>query len=97
MKIRILDRAERDLEDGVRFYERQGAGLGRYFFQSVAEDIGSLARLGGIHRRVFGHHQLLCRRFPYAVYHEIEGDIVSVNAVVDCRRNPVWVRRRLAH
>ena len=97
MKIRILDRAERDLEDGVRFYEQQSAGLGGYFFQSVADDIGSLTRLGGIHRRVHGHHQLLCRTFPYAVYYEVDGDVVSVNAVVDCRRNPGWIRRHLAH
>ena len=97
MKIRILDRAERDLEDGVRFYDQQSAGLGGYFFQSVADDIGSLARLGGIHRRVHGHHQLLCRTFPYALYYEVVGDVVFVNFVLDCWCYLCWFGRHLAH
>jgi len=30
MRVRILDPAERDLENGYRFYERQSSGLGFY-------------------------------------------------------------------
>lgn len=69
---------------------------GGYFLDALDAEISSLSRLGGIHRKVHGHHQLLTRKFPYAVYYEIDGGIVLVNAVVDCRRNPEWIKRRLA-
>lgn len=95
MKVTILDAAERDIEEGYRFYERQSRGLGVYFLDSVCSDIDSLAYYGGIHAVVFGHHRLLCRRFPFAVYYRmLEGSVV-VMAVLDCRRRPSWIRNRL--
>jgi hypothetical protein len=42
VRVRILDAAERDLEEGYRFYERQSAGLGSYFLDSLFSDIDSL-------------------------------------------------------
>ena len=95
MKVTILDAAERDIEEGYRFYERQLRGLGVYFLDSVCADIDSLAYFGGIHRVVFGHHRLLCRRFPFAVYYRVLEGHVLVVAVLDCRRNPSWIRGRL--
>jgi plasmid stabilization system protein ParE len=95
VKVRVLDRAERDLEDAAAFYERQGAGLGGYFFESLDADIASLAYSGGVHRKVHGQHQLLAKKFPYAVYYETDGDTVLVNAVIDCRRAPAWIRDRV--
>jgi hypothetical protein len=49
MRIRILNAAEEDLEEGYRFYELQSPGLGSYFLDSLYSDIDSLAYFGGIH------------------------------------------------
>ncbi len=95
MRVKILDTAERDLEDGFRFYERQSHELGYYFLDSLYSDIDSLSELGGIHRVVFGYHRLLAKRFPFAVYYRISKDEVLITAVLDCRRNPSWIRERL--
>lgn len=48
VRVKILDAAERDLEEGYRFYERQSSGLGSYFLDSLYSDIDSLAYFGGI-------------------------------------------------
>ena len=95
MQVSILDAAEWDLEDGYRFYERQSPGLGSYFLDSLYSDIDSLSYFGGIHRLVFGHHRLLSKRFPFAVYYQTVEDVVIVKAVLDCRRSPSWIRERL--
>lgn len=95
MKVKILDAAERDLEDGYRFYERQSPGLGPYFLDSLYSDIDSLSYFGGIHRTVLGYHRLLSKRFPFAVYYKLMHDEVLVTAVLDCRRNPSWIRKKL--
>jgi hypothetical protein len=68
VKLRILSLAENDLLDGFRFYERQSAGVGSYFLETLLADIESLRLHAGVHRRVFGYHRLLSRRFPYAAY-----------------------------
>jgi plasmid stabilization system protein ParE len=96
VKIRILDAAAQDLIDGFRFYEIQEVGLGQYFLDSLFADIDSLLLNAGIHPLCFGtYHRLLAKRFPFAIYYKVEGEQVSVYAILDCRRNPAWNRKRL--
>jgi len=95
MKIRILSPAEKDIEEGYRFYESQAPGLGAYFLDSIYSDIDSLAYFGGIHQLVFGYHRQLSKRFPFAIYYRIIDNEILVFAALDCRRNPTWIRKRL--
>ena len=46
MRIRIVESARRDLEEGYAFYESQENGLGDYFLSSVRADIEGL-RISG--------------------------------------------------
>ena len=89
MKIRILSSAFNDLTCGRDFYEQQGEGLGSYFLNSLFSDIDSLVLYAGIHRKFFGFHRLLSKRFPYAIYYRMETENeVLVYRVLDCRQNP---------
>ena len=85
-----------DLLDGYRFYEKQAEGVGTYFLDTLFSEIGSLIVNAGIHPIHFGkHHRLLSRHFPFAVYYRVEGQTTLVHAVLDCRRNPAWTRKKL--
>jgi len=95
VKIEILDEAQEDLIQGSWFYETVNAGLGSYFLDCLFSDIDSLLQFSGIHPIVFGYHRSLSRRFPFAIYYDVEGDVIRVHAVLDCRRNPSWIRERL--
>jgi len=95
MKIDVLDEAEKDLVEGFEFYERQLDGLGHYFVDSIFADIESLKLYAGIHTIHFGYHRLLAKRFPFAIYYRICNSAVRVYAILDCRRNPAWIRSRL--
>jgi hypothetical protein len=95
MKIVILPSARDDLADGFHFYEKQDAGLGSYFLESLFSDVDSLRLYAGIHLRVFNHHRLLSKRFPYAVYYTKELETIFIKAVLDCRRDPKLHRQRL--
>lgn len=95
MKIKISDSAYRDLESGQFFYERQEEGLGIYFQDSLFSDIDSLRFYAGIHPIQYGKHRLLSKKFPYAIYYQIENDLIVVSAVLDCRRNPKWIKNKL--
>ena len=95
MRLRILESAKEDLIDGYHFYEEQSPGLGTYFLDSLFSDIDSLVLYGGIHRKVFGSHRALCKRFPFAIYYDLVPNEIQVHAVLDCRRRPSWIRRKL--
>ena len=95
MRIEILDRAEADLVEGFCFYESQQTGLGTYFRASLYSDIESLRLFAGIHRKVYSrYHRLLSRRFPFAIYYTVSENNVYIHAVLDCRRDPAWIRNR---
>lgn len=95
MKIKILSSAIEDLHAGRLFYEFQSEGVGDYFFDSLFSDIDSLVLYSGVHPQVYGFYRLLSKRFPYAVYYKIEGDVVRVFRVLDLRRNPERIRQSL--
>jgi hypothetical protein len=95
MNLHILESAFNDLADGRDFYERQGAGLGGYFLDSLFSDIDSLALYAGIHLKVFGFHRLLAKRFPYGIYYRFSDKTVIVYRVLDLRQNPHKIRAAL--
>jgi len=95
MTLVILPSAREDLAAGCDFYEQKEQGAGAYFLDSLFSDIDSLKLYAGIHRKLFGYHRLLSKRFPYAIYYSREGDNIFVRAVLDCRRDPGWLRERL--
>lgn len=95
MTIVILRSAIEDLWRGREFYEQQGEGLGDYFDESLAADIESLRLYAGIHSKAYGYHRMLAERFPFAIYYDVDEQEIRVRAVLDCRRDPKWIRSRL--
>ncbi len=95
MRIVILRSAVEDLARGRDFYNRQGEGLGDYFEESLTADIDSLRLYAGVHVLAYGCHRMLSDRFPYAIYYEVTGEQIRIRAVLDCRRDPKWIRLRI--
>ena len=96
MKIHVLDLAVEDLLEGYSFYENQEQGVGTYFLDSLYSDIESLILYAGIHQvRHKGYRRMLSKRFPFAIYYTVSRDETKVHAVIDCRKDPAWIRGRL--
>jgi len=95
-QVRIARPAETDLLEGYVFYERQQAGIGDYFLDSLYTDIDALTLYAGIHPKPDGRlHRTLAERFPFATYYDLKGDVATVVAVLDCRQNPDSIAQRL--
>lgn len=95
MKIRILSLAIQDIESGQHFYEQQQEGLGVYFLDSLFSDIDALLLYAGIHQQFFGYYRSLSKRFPYAIYYQLNGEFIDVWRVLDCRQKPAWTAKSL--
>ncbi len=96
MKIEILSSAITDLSEGRLFYEKQGEGLGEYFFDSLFSDIDSLTLYAGIHPVFYGYHRMLSKRFPYAIYYKFKKEsAIIIWRVLDLRRDPKRIKGSL--
>jgi len=88
--------ADLDVEAAFEWYENERPGLGLEFLDELRATYNRIADgplkyqelRGGIRRA-------LLKRFPYAVYFAIEGEVVVVVAVLHASRDPAeWQRRR---
>ena len=95
MIIKILDAAEKDIAIGISFYESQKEGLGKYFLSSILADIESLHIYAGIHIVISDYYRLLAKRFPFAIYYKVKDKIIYIYAILDCRKNPNSLTKRL--
>ncbi len=96
MRVFIEAAARNDLIDGYHFYEQSERGVGDYFLSTLYSEIESLRIFAGIHRKEYKElYRALSRKFPFSIYYTLETDEVVVRAVLDCRRNPSWIRERI--
>ena len=91
----LTDLAKKDIYNSQDFYEEQSQNLGIYFYDSVICDLDALKFYAGIHQKYFGFYRMLTKRFPYAIYYDIEGDLVVVHAVLHTRKNLESIKKRL--
>ena len=98
MKIKeviAIAEVQSDLDNGEAFYESQEPGIGLFFRDCIISDIESLFLYAGIHPKHYGSFRMLSSRFPYAIYYDILDHSAIVLAVLDMRRKPSSLRRKL--
>ena len=96
ISVGISDDAIEDLNEGFLFYEKQEEKLGEYFASCLRGDIEGLKVTGGVHPADYkDYHRLLSKVFPYAIYYTISETSVTVWAVIDCRKDPEWIKEHL--
>ncbi|WFB37578.1 type II toxin-antitoxin system RelE/ParE family toxin [Kiritimatiellota bacterium B12222] len=88
----LLDEAEFDLHAGESFYNEREVGLGDYFVDCLLSDLSSLQHYAGIHSKRYGCFRLISKRFPFAIYYELEEERAVVIAILDMRRKPNTIR-----
>jgi plasmid stabilization system protein ParE len=93
--VEILPAAWDDLIEGLGFYEEQAPGLGSRFMDEMLAQIQRLRPFAGTHSRRLDHYFALADVWPWAIYYILEQDKMIIAAVLDCRRNPDFIQRRL--
>jgi plasmid stabilization system protein ParE len=95
MRVIFTRIATQELEDAVRFYELEYAGLGRIFKEEVkkaALRVAEYPKAWSIERGEV--RKCLLHRFPYKLLYSVEEDHVLVIAIAHQHRKPdYWVGR----
>ncbi len=88
-------RADRDVEDAFEWYEKQQSDLGLEFLDELRGSYARIAENPPKYRELrSGIRRALLRRFPYAVYFAVEGQVAVILAVLHVGRDPVeWQAR----
>lgn len=95
MRLAIEEEARNDADNVAAFYDDSEPGGGLYFLQRLRESAKEMVRSAGTHSKRFGFHFCMITKFPVAMYYRKDGEVVRLCAILDCRRNPRWIRRQL--
>ena len=96
MNVRVLEIAQRELDEAVSYYNGQVAGLGDAF---LLEAIAAIERIRQFPDawHPLGKNVRRCRlrRFPYGLIYHVDESGVLVVAVAHTHRRPEYWRERL--
>jgi plasmid stabilization system protein ParE len=93
----IAPEAQQDIDEAYAWYEGRRPGLGEEFLGCVDARIQAIRRNPQMHAVVYDNYRRgLVRRFPYAVFYEAVGEIVTVYCVFHTSQNPDKWRKRLS-
>jgi toxin ParE1/3/4 len=96
LPLSVQPRAEREALKAARWYEREAAGLGRAFLESVEQALLAVEenpyQSPELYRDI---RRALVKRFPYGVFFRIRPQEVRVLAILHLARDPErWRGRR---
>jgi toxin ParE1/3/4 len=87
--IRFHPDAERELQDATIWYDHQRKGLGAEMFLCVDESIARILdnplQYPMIHKNI---RRTVVRRFPFAIFFEVDENEIRIIAIFHSRRNP---------
>jgi toxin ParE1/3/4 len=95
--VRFHPEAERDLEEGLRFYLSRSAIAGERFLADVWSAL-TLLQEAPVRWPVFrlDARRFVMAAFPYSIIYRVRGDEIQVLAMAHAKRRPgYWLRRRL--
>lgn len=88
-RIRFEEGVESDLVEASFWHDRQRVGLGDRFLGAVFDTLDRIAEMPLAYPRVRGEtRRALVRPFSYVVYFRVDGDAVSILAVIHGSREP---------
>lgn len=95
MRLRYHKDSVNEMFDAADYYDSRVAGLGREFDEELKAGFNKIleapTRWPKIHRDVRRHR---LHRFPYGIVDDIEGDSITVIAVMHLKRRPgYWLER----
>jgi plasmid stabilization system protein ParE len=89
--------AQVDVVESYNWYETREPGLGEEFLRCLEACVERIVRRPFMYPiAVDTFRRALLRRFPYEVFYEPEGDILTIYAVIHCSQNPRKWRERLS-
>ncbi len=95
-ELTVAPEAEWDIDEAYAWYEGRRVGLGEEFLSCVDACIQTICRHPEMYAFVHeNYRRALVRRFPYAVFYEYEGSMVTVYCIMHTARSPQRWRERL--
>jgi len=97
-KVSVLESADEDLAEIVRYYDTLRENLGEEFYDEYLEIENRISENPHAYQKYLEEFRRAnLKRFPYSTFYQVEDqkENVTVNAVVHQSRNPKTIKKKL--
>lgn len=85
----VADQALHEIDEAVKWYDRQDPGLGDELFRAIQDAVGSIRTNPEIHPLRFDEvRRVMLKRFPYSIYFEHDQRELRILSVFHHARDP---------
>ena len=96
MTIRFHSEARKEFFEAVDYYEEQVVGLGYVFIDEVEQVLDVIEQHPASGTKITkSERRFLVSRFPYGVIYSVEGDHITLLAVMNLRCKPGYWKSRI--
>lgn len=92
----LLAQADSDIQNAFNRYEEYQDGRGKVFLFNLDLALGLIRKnpeMAPIYRGPY--RRLLVRDFPFGIFYQVQAKRIVVTAVIDLRKNPKELKRKL--
>ncbi len=96
MRVELLQGAEADLLETYVWLEERRIGLGEQFYRALDFSLEQMRRhpeIAPVYKSAY--RRFVLRPFAVGIFYTISGQRLMVGAILDLRRDPEWITRRL--
>lgn len=96
MNVNFLNAAEKELEEGIEYYNAQRSGLGFEFLDQVQSAVARIKQYPDAWQQL-SHRTRRCliKQFPYGIIYQIRANEILIAAIPHLHRKPDYWANRL--
>jgi plasmid stabilization system protein ParE len=91
MKLKILELASLEMDDGEEYYNLQQEKLGRSFKKDVQNAIDNIVSFPELYPKIESDlRRCILHRFPYSIFYTVDDDTIVILSIAHQRRKPYY-------
>jgi plasmid stabilization system protein ParE len=91
MKLKILELASLEMDDGEEYYNLQQEKLGKSFKKDVQNAIDNIVSFPELYPKIESDlRRCILHRFPYSIFYTVDDDTIVILSIEHQRRKPYY-------
>ena len=96
MNVILIPPSDKELEDGIDYYDDQMPGLGEQFYNAFLRTVNYISIAPEAWRKIGKNtRRANIMRFPYLILYVLDGDDILITCIAHQHRNPTYYSNRI--
>lgn len=96
MRVEFLALAKLEFDETIAYYENESEGLGLRFKNEIRSSVDLIVQFPKLYPIFIDDiRKCVTHNFPYTIFYKLEKDVITIYAIANHYRNPLYYAERL--